>query len=258
MIPAMLSILHPVFSMYCCKPDWFLTIYIWIFRHSALQYLQRRFKYFLCVWSYLIKVRTDWQWGLLYRRLMQLLSSCFHSFPQNTSMLSAPTMRCLLADSSPGPYPLFRAPMAPLCVCAALVRLCISPCPLGMPVDGPTAWLRRTWMASSKRSRRSSIRLCFRVKEHRKNYEIYSHASFLIFVPILWINIQLSPKFWASHHDLCVSLEALQRWCFTCFNNQSQTKYIGQLAETLLWVTLHQLNFQRNLKLTKLYLYGFS
>lgn len=76
-------------------------------------------------------------------------------------MLSGPTMReCLLADSSPVPYPLPRPPIAPLCVCAAPMRLCMSLCPLVIPVDGPTAWLRSTWMASSKRSRRSSMRLC--------------------------------------------------------------------------------------------------
>lgn len=74
---------------------------------------------------------------------------------------------CLLADRSPVPYPLARAPMAPLCVCAALMRLCMSPWPLGIPVDGPTAWLLSTWMASSRRSRRSSIRLCCRTSEKK-------------------------------------------------------------------------------------------
>lgn len=40
------------------------------------------------------------------------------------------------------------------------MRPCMSPWPLVIPVDGPTAWLRSTWMASSRRSRRSSMRLC--------------------------------------------------------------------------------------------------
>lgn len=89
--------------------------------------------------------------------------------PQHRQSNSGPTMReCLLADSSPVPYPLPRAPMAPLCVCAAPMRPCMSPWPLAIPVDGPTAWLRSTWMASSKRSRRSSMRLCCRVKGQKE------------------------------------------------------------------------------------------
>lgn len=100
-----------------------------------------------------------------------------HSTLQCVNMLSAPTIReCLLADSSPVPYPLLRALMAPLCVCAAPMRLCMSPCPLAIPVDGPTAWLRSTWMASSRRSRRSSIRLCCRETGHRERCETFLNA----------------------------------------------------------------------------------
>lgn len=65
---------------------------------------------------------------------------------------------CLLAERRPVPYPEARPPIAPLWEGPMIP--CISPWPPGMAVDGPTAWFRRTWIASSSLSKRSSIRLC--------------------------------------------------------------------------------------------------
>lgn len=65
---------------------------------------------------------------------------------------------CLLAERRPVPYPEARPPIAPLWEGPMIP--CMSPWPPGMAVDGPTAWFRRTWMASSSLSKRSSIRLC--------------------------------------------------------------------------------------------------
>lgn len=65
---------------------------------------------------------------------------------------------CLLADRRPVPYPEPRPPMAPLWEGPMIP--CMSPWPPGIAVDGPTAWFRRTWIASSSLSKRSSIRLC--------------------------------------------------------------------------------------------------
>lgn len=123
----------------------------------------------ISILNVLLWCRMDW----ISLNLLKILNSCHYTNHHDTKTSSrGPTMReCLLADSSPVPYPLPRAPMAPLCVCAAPMRLCMSPCPLVIPVDGPTAWLRRTWMASSKRSRRSSIRLCCRTNGHRRTSE---------------------------------------------------------------------------------------
>ena len=65
---------------------------------------------------------------------------------------------CLLAERRPVPYPEARPPIAPLWDGPMIP--CMSPWPPGMAVDGPTAWFRRTWIASSSLSKRSSIRLC--------------------------------------------------------------------------------------------------
>lgn len=65
---------------------------------------------------------------------------------------------CLLAERRPVPYPEPRPPIAPLWEGPMIP--CMSPWPPGIAVDGPTAWLRRTWIASSSLSKRSSIRLC--------------------------------------------------------------------------------------------------
>lgn len=140
-------------------------------------------------------------------RFMGLLCCCSSTLPFHWKIPKhGPTMRgCLLVDSSPVPYPVPRAPIAPLCVCAAPMRLCMSLCPLAIPVDGPTAWLRSTWMASSKRSRRSSIRLCCRASDMDRDEKPTVFAQF-VNTPALNINSEVS-GISAKLHKGCADYE---------------------------------------------------
>ncbi len=76
---------------------------------------------------------------------------------------------CLLEGISPPLYPALRPPMAPLWEWDGVIIPCMSAWAPGIAVDGPTAWLRNTWMASSSRSSLSSIRLCCRTETHRQH-----------------------------------------------------------------------------------------
>lgn len=92
---------------------------------------------------------------------------------------------CLLADSSPEPYPELRALMAPLWEWDGVINPCMSAWAPGIAVDGPTAWLLNTWMASSKRSSLSSIRLCYTGRKQSKRSELH-HVYNQWTLALLW------------------------------------------------------------------------
>lgn len=83
---------------------------------------------------------------------------------------------CLLAERRPVPYPEPRPPIAPLWEGPMIP--CMSPWPPGIAVDGPTAWFRRTWIASSSLSKRSSIRLCCWLRNVKCDLVQNAYASY--------------------------------------------------------------------------------
>lgn len=125
---------------------------------------------------------------------------------------------CLLDGSSPELYPALRPPMAPLCEWDGVINPCMSAWPPGIAVDGPTAWLRNTWIASSRRSNLSSIRLCCRMT-NRINAQIH-HNEGLFYLLAFIITIDSFSCTVSTFIGMHVNISVLfmssvkQLWCF--------------------------------------------
>ncbi len=122
---------------------------------------------------------------------------------------------CLLEGSSPPLYPALRPPMAPLWEWDGGISPCMSAWAPGIAVDGPTAWLRNTWMASSSRSSLSSIRLCCRTEKRRRRQRHSQHDRVMHvwqhWPCTLYLHFQISVN---SASSCCLCLVCL---CFPSF-----------------------------------------
>lgn len=98
---------------------------------------------------------------------------------------------CLLAERRPVPYPEPRPPIAPLWEGPMIP--CMSPWLPGIAVEGPTAWFRRTWIASSSLSKRSSIRLCCWLINDVKFDSVWN--AWLCYVSKTWVHMHPTLSF---------------------------------------------------------------